>query len=531
MKKWDLDKKTKFKNLPQDVSQYDDIDFDEGDVVDAIYRKTEVEIYQEKALIAALPPACSKARVNRCFRQELLSFAPNQEKQTLQQKIESIELLKTVRVPLPFSLKLATEFHSCLINSYSKRYLSIKTEEESNLSTPFGSKQNSKVVGRSSESTDSCFSLTGFSGCGKSSAIASVLKHYPQCIRHKNEWGEFTQVTYLVTNCYTNGNLSQLFNGIGSALDKALNLDYIYEKLISSKRGIQEKTEIISRLIETFCIGIIILDEIQLMNFSRNRSNSFETLMTLMNETKVAIGVVGTQEAREKMFNVLRTARRFQTDIRADLYCSDILYFTTIIKSLWHYQWYNESIPLTSEIVLALCEETNCIIVQLINLLIAMNKDYLLAKKKPIVDAAFVHKTMNKHFAGIKPLLKESVKITDDKINHFLSNNQLLFSNSINDISDQIDSINELQQENIKELDEQRLLRSKVIQNLKNATLASESEIAYAFDTVYESTRKSDRKERILTRVVNKYLLGFDLAIDQKNKISSKALDDFIGLE
>lgn len=528
MKKWDLDSKVKIYSLPNDISQYEEINFEEGEIVDAIYRKTEIKDNQLKALIAALPPALSMNKIHYHFRKDIDSFNSYQKKLTVQEKKENVELLRNVRVPLPFSISLASEIHRCLINSYSKRYLSIKTIDECMHSSPFGYKQNSKVIGHSSESTDSCFSLTGYSGCGKSSAIKSVFSHYPQCIRHVNEWGEFVQVVYLVVNCYANGNLSQLFNGIGKAFDHALNLDNVYENLITRKRGIQEKTQIITNLIETFCVGIIILDEIQLMNFSANRSNSFETLMTMMNETKVAIGVVGTEDAREKMFGVLRTARRFQKDIRADLYCHDIKYFASVIHQLWHYQWYDSPVELTDEITIALCEETKCIIVQLINLLIEMHKDYLSAKKKPVINATFVHKTMGKHFSGIKPLLEQSSNFSNEKIVSTVKFKQINNLNIVHDVSDQLDSLNESHQMNINDLDKQRLLKEKVIYNIKKVSLQTESEIIYAFDKVISTLSEKDQIESKVTRLVNMYLLGFDFTGKRKEKLTSKDLEKIL---
>ncbi len=58
-------------------------------------------------------------------------------------------------------------------------------------------------------------------------------------------------------------------------------------------------------------------DEIQLIDFSRTRESSFESLMILANRTKVAIAVVGTEDAYEMMFSKFRTGRRVGTVIKA----------------------------------------------------------------------------------------------------------------------------------------------------------------------------------------------------------------------
>ena len=43
---------------------------------------------------------------------------------------------------------------------------------------------------------------------------------------------------------------------------------------------------------EVFSIGAIILDEIQLIDFNSTKENSFESLLLLTNETKVAFVVI-----------------------------------------------------------------------------------------------------------------------------------------------------------------------------------------------------------------------------------------------
>ena len=44
------------------------------------------------------------------------------------------------------------------------------------------------------------------------------------------------------------------------------------------------------------------MDEIQLIDFNSTKENSFESLLLLTNETKVAFVVIGTEDAYEKMF-------------------------------------------------------------------------------------------------------------------------------------------------------------------------------------------------------------------------------------
>ncbi len=58
----------------------------------------------------------------------------------------------------------------------------------------------------------------------------------------------------------------------------------------------------VCELIEKFSIGTIVLDEIQLINFNSNKENSYEGLLGIVNKTKIALSVVGTDEAYKKLF-------------------------------------------------------------------------------------------------------------------------------------------------------------------------------------------------------------------------------------
>ncbi len=93
------------------------------------------------------------------------------------------------------------------------------------------------------------------------------------------------------------------------------NSEVSYETVIEKTRSLGGKADKVRDLIEKFSIGIIVFDEIQLINFNSSKENSIEGLMTLANKTKVAMGVVGTEDAFAMMFKKLRTGRRLGESI------------------------------------------------------------------------------------------------------------------------------------------------------------------------------------------------------------------------
>ena len=131
-------------------------------------------------------------------------------------KMLSVGLLKSIRFPLPFHNQLEFSFYNALLTSYRAR----KPLFSDNNSIPYyyeNQKCESKgvLLGDAAESTNAGFSLVGYSGCGKSSAIKILVSHYPQVIiHHFGEYGAFPQITYLVVNCIPNSNFGALYESI-----------------------------------------------------------------------------------------------------------------------------------------------------------------------------------------------------------------------------------------------------------------------------------------------------------------------------
>jgi len=271
------------------------------------------------------------------------------------------------------------------------------------------------LCGDSGASTNAGFSLIGYSGCGKSSAINILLSRYPQVILHETEYGDkVPQVVYLVVNCVPNSNFSALYEGIGDALDKAFHLTQpIYADQVRKTTGLGKKMEVIRQYIEQFGIGIIIFDEIQLLDFSKTKENSFESLMILSNRTKVAIAVVGTEDARDKMFSELRTARRIGTMINGNMYCEHREFFEFLVKQLFQYQWFDKSIELDSSLTAALYDTTKGIVDQLIGIYSCMHYEYLTRKQKPVINADYVYKVAKKYYPGLQTILADMESLSN----------------------------------------------------------------------------------------------------------------------
>lgn len=393
----------------ENESQYDCYDFSESKIVDAAYIKSKLEVDAGNPYIEALPYPRDDDATEAAYTKMLPTYRfSDVQKLSKLEKMLQVSELREIRFPLPFHKQLEFQFYNSLLVSYrARRPLISKQSNVQYVSDNQEQTTDRKLCGDSGAATNSGFSLIGFSGCGKSSAINTLVSRYPQVIMHQDgKGGYFPQIVYLIVNCVANSNFAALYEGIGDAIDKAFdNTIPIYSREIAHITSLGRKAEKVKEYIEKFGIGMIIFDEIQLIDFAHTKENTFESLMTLSNRTKVAIAVVGTEDARDKMFRQLRTARRVGKMINGNVYCENKMFFELLASQLFQYQWFDEPVDLTDEIVDALYDVTKGIVDQLIGIYSCMNYDYLDRKKKPKVNGKYVYDVAHRYYPGMQEVL------------------------------------------------------------------------------------------------------------------------------
>ncbi len=403
-------------------SQYKNEDFEFGVPVEAIYVKSKVSTDRGNPFIEALPFPRVEGDVVCAYEKGLPDYDLDEAKTLPKtEKLLQLEELKKLRFVLPFHEELEMRFYNALRVSYRMREFVFSRNNGLQRNTKNEDVvQAGRVIGNPADAANAGFSLIGYSGCGKSTAIHTLLSRYPQVIVHKVGDGYFTQIVYLVVNCVANSNFSALYEGIGAAIDRALgNITPTYAAEISKTATLGKKAEKIKGFIDKFGIGAIIFDEIQLIDFSSTRENSFESLLTLVNRTKMALIVVGTEDAKSKMFKELRTARRVGPVISGDLYCGNKSFFSLLVRMLLRYQWFDKTIEATDEIIDALYDVTKGVIDQLISIYTAMHYEYLSRDDKRVnIDADFIRKVAKKYYPEMQYILKnlESIQATNNRI-------------------------------------------------------------------------------------------------------------------
>ncbi len=492
--------------LSDGQSQYDEeYDIPEDNIVNARYIKTFRD--QGNPLIEALPKPLGTTELIH-LHTNMVSAPTNKEIQEMDtyEIIDSVEILNDFRIAFPFHLDVELAFYRSLCNSYRKRR--IRKEQYAKINYVINNTE--KIQHQLTEikhvsDVASGFTLLGISGCGKSTAINMMLDRYPQVILHNaGTFEEFPQIVWLHVNATANSNFSLLYDSIGRAIDRALNnLTPIYENEMKKTRGLGAKYSKIREFVEKFRIGIIILDEIELMDTVSTRENSLETLMTLSNETGVAIAVVGTEDAYQGLFSKRRTARRTGILIQGSSYCENMKRFMFILKSLFSITWFkpesvswlkketdengNDKITLgdiPKDIEKVFYQKTDGVISDIIGIYKEVVREYVrqhsIFGKYPVVDAEFIKQTADKYFEGLRQIAE---KINETKLlNKQVREQALNLLNTPDEIMESEESERRFDNTvNSEIFHKEALMRENVITIISREGEYSKSSIGHAF--------------------------------------------------
>lgn len=396
-----------------------------GSIVNAVYEKPICPIDENNKFIEAIPnPLMDDTEIMRYCTRNVPSFdgCLNDSVSNNQKRI-MLNQLKNLRMFLPFQKDLEIEFYNSLVSSYRNRKQAIDSKTGTY-----------KLISNTGKGTNSGFTLLGYSGCGKSSAIDILTSHYPQCIVHKTDRGEITQILYLIVSCLPNSNFRALYTAIGKAIDQALGL-YTYEPLLSKNRNLGVAQQKIVELIEMLNIGIIIFDEIQLIDFYSQKEASFESLMTIANQTKVAMAVIGTEDGYQKMFTKLRTSRRLGRTIPASVYCQNKKYINFLLSKLCQYQLINKPIKMNDGILEAFYQETHGIVDQLVSLFVSVQDECLSTAYNKEIDAKYIVKVSKKRYPELRKLIKELDSPEKEKEFHqMLKDANMAYENNVEEL-------------------------------------------------------------------------------------------------
>ena len=342
----------------------------------------------ENPYATALPPVRDTVELFRACT-NFPGLPPTEQFVKLEEKeqLSLINKLSRATVCLPYYSKIEKSVDRALVESYEKR-VCIESQRPYRQYTfqdvTQDSYQHMEITEMSDAPTGFC--LLGRSGCGKTTGINIVLRKYPKCIIHNpNTMQQSVQIPILAIQMPENSNFHGLYLQIGKQIDATLGNNLrIYENLFSRSRdSLSTKFNRLCDLIRVFNIGMLIVDEIELIQVNHVKEGTLETFMSLTNQTGITVGVIGTEDAFGKLFRHPRTTRRLGDLINADDYCSSKNNIQKILRTL--YTYLPEQIELTEECLNAYYIESGGTIAYISKIFVGVTKEvyHLKAQNKP----------------------------------------------------------------------------------------------------------------------------------------------------
>lgn len=287
--------------------------------------------------ICALPELCTGEELLRHLT--FLPEFPDKDMigtMTVDEKMNLLYMLKDrLRIMLPHYKDVDANLHNIMVRSYASRDYCYM---------PFGRMSHingeDKKISISMDknglmSTAPGFLIIGTAGSGKTSSVLKSLQRYPRAILHDSEEGAYVQIPYILTTAPPNGNIAALYMDVVRKVDALLNNDGIYEREMSGK-NLGKATGIITKLINQCAVGVIIIDEIQLVVNSQAMNRSFESFLSITQNTGVGLCCIGTPDALDR-FDLRMGRRLTENIIRSDSYCEDQEYLGNLVSFIWKY--------------------------------------------------------------------------------------------------------------------------------------------------------------------------------------------------
>ncbi|SEO90551.1 AAA domain-containing protein [Amphibacillus marinus] len=325
----------------------------------AVYTKQEVSDFKGNPLIEALPPILS-------FEEsyEKLSYLPEYrpEERNLSVHHRYHALLRITRIyqPTNKTIELELKFSRFLRYGYvnrnpdSKQHTMVLNELKDRLINKYDLGLSNDI-----RTTSSSFTLMGFSGIGKTSAIERVLSLYPQVIVHKYPLNLF-QITFLKLNSPHDGSIKTLCMDFFLKIDQLLGTNY-FEKYGNRRFSNSSMVVRMGQVARIHCLGALIIDEIQ--HLLANKKSESDELMnffvTMVNEIGVPIMLIGTMKAKSILQKDFRQARR--SSGHGDMVWEQMKNddsWQVLISCMWEYQWTKKEAKLTDDWINFLYKES-----------------------------------------------------------------------------------------------------------------------------------------------------------------------------
>jgi hypothetical protein len=284
--------------------------------VEARYVSSPISEYEGNPYIECLPPIMSRDAAIKAM-QKLITVSAKQCAQPIEIRLHMIGAIEQFVQPLNLHVDLHSRMSVLLRWGYVQRNPLKKGFLEKLLAIPELTMED--AAGARSFEDDrgkgSGITILGQSGVGKTTSVFSVLRTFPQVVRHTHLKGvlrSVDQLVWLVLSCPAKGSILAMCTEFFRRVDKLLGTQYL---TLYAKRGVTGEAMAASMATVAYIhgLGMLVIDELQ----NLREANSGESRATMMNffkllrdVMKVPIVTVGTMQASGLVGGNSQMARR-----------------------------------------------------------------------------------------------------------------------------------------------------------------------------------------------------------------------------
>ena len=386
--------------------------------VEANYLEQVLPEYRDNPLIEALPDIMSDDDTIAALT-ATPAYSEDERKLDAKYRIHCLSrLLHDYYQPLPQHLDIEKRISVCMRQGYRNR-------------NPAG-KEYALMVNESYEAMKegryprpvpgyhphaSGFTIIGVSGVGKSTAVESILAQYPQLIEHREYHGKpllLKQLTWLKLDCPHDGSRTELCYRFFKSVDDVIGSDYL-DQYKKSRTNIGSMLTLMQRIAQEYSLGVLVADEVQHLAQAKGGSDAMlNFFVTLVNTIGVPVILIGTSKALPILQGQFRQARR--SSGHGDLIWNRMKKERTwmvFVESIWKYQWIRNKVPLTTEMLDMIYQETQGIIVLAVVLYVLLQEDAIMTEKETF-GTEDIRRVSKERMALVQPML-EALRNNDQK--------------------------------------------------------------------------------------------------------------------
>lgn len=409
-----------FRELRKDENLYDDVDLTAGNMVDAQYRR--IAGYENNPDVCALPKMPSMHDILELgmtnppgYNRELV------EQMSIAERLERVEDIDLAMIPLGIHVDVARTIWKLLDRRYKGADVMISTNEEEET---FGKGSFGCAITlwpKDEAPSPMGFLLHGKTGCGKTKAVHFACRLYPNVIYHEFENYSYVQIPIVMVTALRK-DIRDVFESIAATFDKYLDTGDYHRKKVVGAKSISAAEGHVKRWIELYHVGLIIVDEVQFLDFSPRKKN-IEDLVSITQATGAQFGLIGNDDGRREVLAYDRVHRRVAKNIiDADVMTTvNIRLFENAIATLWEYQFGNVVSPFTKEICGALMYHSARNIALLKYIMVTIQTRNLLENRMEPIDEFYIEEKIGRDMESLREKLADPDDREDAQYSEYLT--------------------------------------------------------------------------------------------------------------